>query len=83
MRKELKDSRRLAQKIPGEKCLDGGNSMCRGPVAGSAPPVPGTPRVPTWLEKISQQEYRVGAEQDEPDFEGPHGNHPDLAFLSE
>lgn len=44
MRKELKDSRRLAQKIPGEKCSDGGNSMCRGPVAGSAPACPRDPK---------------------------------------
>lgn len=64
MRKELKDSRRLAQKIPGEKSVQMEATACAEVLwQGVRPPVPGTPRVPTWLEKISQQEYRVGAEQ--------------------
>lgn len=64
MRKVLKDSRRLAQKIPGEKSVQKEATACAEVLwQGVCPAVPGTPRVPAWLEKMRRQEYRVGAEQ--------------------
>ena len=65
MRKVLKDSRRLAQKISGEKRVFRRKQQHVQRSCGRecARPVPGTPRVPAWLEKIRRQEYRVGAEQ--------------------